>query len=79
MHTHTYECMWKVRKKVGGNSWEGNEVVLTMYFCTEGKCRKDRCLYVCSVYFAMNIFKGINYYKKCLDPPYLLCRAEIQS
>lgn len=49
-----------------------------MYFLTEGKCEKeDGCLYVCSIYFAINILKGIHFCNESLDLLYWFCRTEV--
>lgn len=68
-----YVCLTKIKIL----SWEENEAMTVMYFCTEGKCKKkDGCLYVCSIYFAMNILKCINFCNESLDLLYWFSRTE---
>jgi len=54
-------CMCVRMMKIKRLSWEENKTMANTYFCTEGKCEKEGgCLYVCSIYFAINILKGTN-------------------
>lgn len=49
-------------------SWEENETMAIMYSCAEGKCKKeDAYLYVSSIYFAVNILKGIDFCNESLN------------
>lgn len=75
---HLYACMYVCMMKIKRLSWEENETLAIIYFRTEGKCKKeDGCLYVCSIYFAVNILKAISFCNENLELLYWFCRTEV--